>query len=119
MAVILKGILLNVGYLFIDTGVGQVCWVAALVALYSMVAASFRPWRHIALNTVDIWGHQCLGLACCALMWFARTGLEDVEKLDNELSGYIISLLTLIWAVSIPAVAYTIYTQKSAGAIKK
>merc|ERR1711879_359841 len=52
---VIKGIALNLGFLILDSGVGQIYWLMFTLTLYLCAAITFTPWRHMWVNVLDIW----------------------------------------------------------------
>jgi len=103
LVVLFKGVLLNIGFLFLVTGVAQIYWVMAVVVMYTIVASAFRPWRHMLVNLTDVWSHIVLIMICSIMTWFARNGLEPdmIQLLDEDMMVMLIfcSLFSLVGIV--------------------
>lgn len=109
-----KGILLNMGFMLLETGVAQVYWVMVIVTLYTALTVCFRPWRHIYINFIDGSAHFCLILVTAALMWFARDALEDPSILDDDMSNMVVAFASLCFPLSVPAIGMMIMGQATA-----
>jgi len=93
---IAKGLLLNLGGTFLETGLAQVLWMLFICNVYLGMAIVFYPWRHRAVNLVDIYAHFALTFVCSILVWFARDGVENVEGKSQELSVW---AMIISWSV--------------------
>jgi len=98
IAFLLKGIILNLGLVIVKTGVGQLYWIILGLTSYIVLAITFKPWRHMAVNHLDIWAHFCLILGSSVLSWFAAKEFRDaadIEAMDGDMSTLCICLLML------------------------
>jgi hypothetical protein len=81
-----KGLLLNAGFIFLDSGLAQVLWILLICQIYLSMSIVFYPWRHRALNLVDMYAHLAIMFVCSILVWFTRDGAENVEGKSQELN---------------------------------
>jgi hypothetical protein len=108
---LMKGFMLNLGFVMIATGVGQVYWIMTILSLYSTCVMLIQPWRQLAINIADGAGHVCLMLSCSALSWFIRKDLspDDILALDQDMMDLVISFSMLIIPVCIGVAGHLIY----------
>jgi len=85
---IAKGLCLNVGGVFLETGLAQVFWILICCNVYFALVIVYYPWRHRAVNAVDIYAHLAIMFVCSILVWFSRDGVENVKEKSQELSIY-------------------------------
>jgi len=95
-----KGVLLNAGYLFLETGNTQLIWVLLINTAYLWGTVVFRPWRHIMLNLLDPTMHSFLMIITTAFMWFARTTVPEGVDLDSDMNSIIIGMTLAVWPVA-------------------
>mmetsp|Transcript_29319 Transcript_29319/g.84232 ORF Transcript_29319/g.84232 Transcript_29319/m.84232 type:complete len:484 (-) Transcript_29319:170-1621(-) len=98
-----KGVLLSVGFLFIETGMMQLFWIGSTVAIYFATLATFRPWRHKVVNIFDGAVHLLLTLQISLSTYFAASSLEDSSHLDGGVTtlALICSLLVMPLAIAL------------------
>jgi hypothetical protein len=106
-----KGLLLNLGFVVIKTGVGQVYWIMTILSLYATTVMLFQPWRLPATTVADGAGHVCLLLSCSALAWFIRKDLSEemILALDQDMMDLVIAFSMLIIPVCVAVAAHLIY----------
>lgn len=92
MVLIGKGIVNNIGFIFLDTGIAQLYWIMTVVFIYSLLAISWLPWRHRQTTFFDIYMHLSLIMVCSILTWFAQQSLstEEARSKNDDLSTVII-----------------------------
>eukprot|EP00420_Gonyaulax_spinifera_P018252 CAMPEP_0197897074 /NCGR_PEP_ID=MMETSP1439-20131203/41586_1 /TAXON_ID=66791 /ORGANISM="Gonyaulax spinifera, Strain CCMP409" /LENGTH=1155 /DNA_ID=CAMNT_0043517679 /DNA_START=115 /DNA_END=3582 /DNA_ORIENTATION=+ len=93
---IVKGVLLNLGYLFLETAVAQLIWVLLFNTIYLWGSALFRPWRHVLVNLLDPTMHSFLMMIVAAFMWFARTTVPEGVDLDADMNSIIIAATVML-----------------------
>jgi len=118
---VVKGAVLNLGFCFMDLGIEQIYWVMSALLFYNAICVAFRPWRHVAVNAVDIWTHFCLLMVTSLMTWFSRDGLEEeIKRLDRNLSILLMIYAMLCVPVLIPGMYYMFWQQVTAtGKAKK
>jgi len=113
LVLVAKGILMNFGFLFLDTGVAQIYWVMVVIQIYLGFNIAFRPWRHMTINGFDTYAHFALVLVLSALTWFARDSLDDRETIDQDMSNMIIAFSFITFPIAVPVFWNVAYTRLS------
>merc|ERR1712176_813094 len=95
-------------------GIEQIYWCIITIITYLVLAVVFRPWRHVAVNSVDVWVHFCLLVIASLMIWFSADGMDDGEqksKLDKNLSRMLIAFAFLGIPITLPAIGYMFWQQ--------
>mmetsp|Transcript_77142 Transcript_77142/g.249753 ORF Transcript_77142/g.249753 Transcript_77142/m.249753 type:complete len:476 (+) Transcript_77142:2162-3589(+) len=118
MVFVFKGILLNLGFLVMQTGVGQIYWVMTILMVYLLMAINWTPWRHLWVNGLDIWAHMCLILTVSTMIWFASSSLGPQERadLDTDVANLTIACTFFLLPTVFPILGWMIYSQTSPAA---
>jgi len=116
---VIKGVALNVGFLFMGDGISQLWWILYVLTLYTGLACIFRPWRHMIVNVVDIWAHLCLALASAGLTWFAHKEGNNDPSQDTMMNTMIQILIVSIFPPAALSVMHMIWRQSSAASLAK
>jgi basic membrane protein A len=109
-----KGFLLNLGFVLLDTGLGQLYWMMTLLSLYATIVMLIQPWRLAPTTIVDGAGHILLLLSCSALGWFIRKDLrpDEVVAMDGDMMDLVISFSLLIIPLCLGVIAHMIYSKR-------
>jgi len=118
MVFVFKGILLNLGFLVMQTGVGQIYWVMTILMVYLLMAINWTPWRHLWVNGLDIWAHMCLIFTVSTMIWFASSSLGPQERadLDTDVANLTIACTFFLLPTVFPILGWMVYSQTSPAA---
>jgi hypothetical protein len=110
-----KGMMLNLGFLAINTGAGQIYWIMTLLTIYATAVMMLQPWRHVPINFADGAGHVCLLLSCSSLAWFIRKDLspEDMDAMDDDMMNLVIAFSMIIMPVCIGVAVHMVRVKTS------
>jgi len=87
----MKGLVMNIGYIFLETGIAQINWIMAITGVYCGMGIYFMPWRHRAANLVEVYVHITLLFVLSWLTWFAHDAIGvDAGKISDDLSVVLI-----------------------------
>jgi hypothetical protein len=95
----LKGFLMNIGFIFLDSGVSQIMWVISVSGVYAGWAMFWNPWRHRQANFIEIYGHMILLAVLAILIWYAHDAVDNPSQIDNDLSILLIVVNATMIAV--------------------
>jgi len=112
---VIKAILLNFGFLIMETGIGQIFWVMTILMAYICLAIIWTPWRHLSVNLLDIWAHLCLWLVTSTMIWFASASMPPQERadLDQDVARLTIACTFFLLPCIFPVLGYMVYQQQS------
>ena len=115
IAFCLKSFLMNIGFIFLDTGIAQMLWILAVCAIYAGHAMYWNPWRHRNANFAEVYGHMVLLAVLAILVWYSYESAEDPDTIGKELSVCLILVNAHFLVVAILLVLEQ-YLQKPASA---
>lgn len=96
IALLFKGLFLNLGMVFFKYGGEQVFWIFAVILVYSGGLIAAWPWRHSVCNLLDLVTQGMLLSVCMLSTWFA-------ERRDWMVEGILTGILSISF---IPCLAF-------------
>jgi hypothetical protein len=105
--IILKGILLNIGFIVMSDPQLQLLWVAGCLAIFCTMLGVFKPWRIVQLNTADISAQLSLLFVATILMYY----MPQVDGLTGTMNTMILLVSFLILLVAVLSVTYLMASQ--------
>merc|ERR1712187_190871 len=117
---IIKGVVLNIGFLFFEKGMEQIYWVMTVLLCYTCLVILYRPWRHMFVNALDTWAHLCLIMACSVMTWFATKRLNEKElvDLDDYMEDMALAWCFISLPMAIPVLLQMYWSQETSGGKK-
>eukprot|EP00445_Apocalathium_hangoei_P030249 CAMPEP_0203936032 /NCGR_PEP_ID=MMETSP0359-20131031/73670_1 /ASSEMBLY_ACC=CAM_ASM_000338 /TAXON_ID=268821 /ORGANISM="Scrippsiella Hangoei, Strain SHTV-5" /LENGTH=1188 /DNA_ID=CAMNT_0050865947 /DNA_START=115 /DNA_END=3681 /DNA_ORIENTATION=- len=108
MTIVVKGVMTNIGFIFLSDPLMQIYWTLMWLALYLGLVGIFKPWRLMAINILDLCSHLCLVFLGFMLTWY----IEQNAAMDSIVSvlSILVSFLTL--CASVPTVLYMAASQR-------
>mmetsp|Transcript_57841 Transcript_57841/g.108934 ORF Transcript_57841/g.108934 Transcript_57841/m.108934 type:complete len:476 (-) Transcript_57841:121-1548(-) len=106
-----KGVLMNLGFVFLDKGISQLNWIMGISGLYCCLSILYMPWRHRGANIVEVYAHIGLMFVISLFTWYAHDAVEDPTKIANQIAkvAIVINLSPLVLAL--PIFAWFVHTQ--------
>ena len=101
LIIVIKGVVTNVGFIFLSEPVLQIYWTVACFAIYCYIAATWSPWRSLYVNAADVCAHFSLIFLGFMMTWF----LERSPEMDNTVMVFSIAvsffaaIFSGIWSV--------------------
>lgn len=105
-----KGVLMNLGFVFLDKGISQLNWIMGIAGLYLCLSILYMPWRHRGANIVEVYGHIGLMFVISLFTWYAHDAVENPEDIGRQISKVaiaincspmLVALLVFMWFVHV------------------
>ena len=93
----LRGIAVNLPFIFFYEGAAQMCWVIMTLMVYSRGLIAFFPWRFPAASICELGTCGSLLMVAAWSVWFAY----KTPRLDDQIAtvGVIVSFSPVILAI--------------------
>lgn len=82
-----KTIVMNVGFILLYRGIGQLVWLMACCGVYLGLLMYIQPWRHRKVNVLDCHSNICLMFFFAFFFWWASEGVDadEADRISTDL----------------------------------
>jgi len=113
--ILLKGLLLNIGFIFLDLGIAQINWVMGITGVYLAACVAWMPWRHRIVNALDVAAHLFLLFVLSLLTWYAHDAVtveSEAKEISDDIGVAILVVNAAPLALALPVALWLVAQQQ-------